>query len=155
MRLKLFVGAIASMVVLLGVVAVIGLDRYAAFIFEREDPDCVRESEVEIARLSEIIVPILPAEGRSEVDGDSNCAPPEQEPSIAVYVDDVSVDELMSRFRPLGWSQVSVTEEAQEGNAIIAEVEKRIDGRRVEAQFVEVDRHPDTVLVVAWFPAGG
>ncbi|WP_066362431.1 hypothetical protein [Herbidospora mongoliensis] len=158
MRLKLFVGAIAAVVVLIGLVAVIGIDRYLAFIFQREDPDCVRESEVEIGRLSEIIVPILPLEGRSQVDGDSGCAPPEEEPSISVYVDGASSDELMKRFLPLEWSQVSaarVAEEAQEGSTVIAGVEKQVDGRRIETFFVKMDRHPDTMLVMAWFPADG
>ncbi|WP_157520590.1 hypothetical protein [Herbidospora daliensis] len=154
MRLKILVGTIAVAVVLAGVTALYAADRYVAYLFEREDPGCVADSAVEIDRLTRIVVPVLPQQGRSQVDGDSGCAPPESGPSIAVHVDGASVRQLTGRFRSTGWSPVSaarVAEETVEGDILVAGVEKHAGDHLVEVFVTKMARHPDTVLVTAWF----
>ncbi|GLX97869.1 hypothetical protein [Herbidospora sp. NBRC 101105] len=156
-RLKILVGTVAVAVVLAGAAAFYAFDRYTAYLFEREDPGCVADSAVEIERLTRIVVPVLPQRGRSEVDGDSGCAPPEVGPSIAVHVDGASVDELTGRFRSMGWSPVSaarVAEETVEGDSLVAGVEKHADDRLIEVFLTKTAKYPDTVLVNAWFGSG-
>ncbi|WP_030455904.1 hypothetical protein [Herbidospora cretacea] len=156
-RWKILVGTVAAAVVLAGATAFYAADRYTAYIFEREDPGCVADSDVEIERLAQIVVPVLPPQGRSQVDGDSGCAPPEVGPSIAVHVDGASVGELADRFRSLGWSPVSaarVAEETVEGDSLVAGVAKHADERLIEVFLTKMERYPDTVLVSAWFGSG-
>ncbi|TKK85657.1 hypothetical protein FDA94_25030 [Herbidospora galbida] len=146
--------ALATAVLGVYFTAVAGALRYVEYVLKSEDPDCVADRRPETDRLTEIVLAVLPAEGRSQVDADSGCERPREEPSIAVHVDGTTTGELTAAFRTRGWTPVSAARLAEEkgDEDRLAGLGTVADGRRLDVFLAEYDHDPGSVLVIAWFP---